>query len=69
MFTLQNISGEIKNGSIGIGIGVDCFIGTDYSPNGVDWGRLTVWNKYLRIFFFVELQRQSIYLMKRQQPS
>ena len=29
-----------------------CFIGTDYSPNGVDWGRLTVCNKYLKIFFF-----------------
>ena len=26
MFTLQNISGEIKNGSIGIGIGLDCVL-------------------------------------------
>ena len=29
-----------------------CFIGTDYLLNGVDWGRLTICNKYLKIFFF-----------------
>ena len=31
-----------------------CCIGADYSPNGVDRGGLTVFNKYFNIFLFLQ---------------